>query len=104
MDARGLYPDGFHPIETSKTLDFSAPARCFTRTERPPKYWLIDLGIAKRYAPDERPPSEPIVRGGDKSPPEHRTPDIPCDPFPTDVYYIGNLIKEEFLYVGLIPP
>lgn len=99
MDGRDIYPDGFHPIKTTMTVDFSGPARHLTRTERPPKYYLIDLGLAKQYRPEERPPSETIARGGDKSPPEHRTPSLPCDPFPTDVYYIGNLIREEFLQV-----
>lgn len=104
MDPRSLYPDGYHPIKTAKSLDYSGPARHFTRTERPPRYYLIDLGIAKQYKPEERPPLERIVRGGDKSPPEHRTPDIPCDPFPTDIYYLGNLIRKEFLQVRSMCP
>lgn len=104
MDAHDLYPGGYHPIDPNKSLDMRGAAKHFTRTQRPPKYYLIDFGLSRQYKPEERPPSEPIVRGGDKSPPEHKTLDIPCDPFPTDVYYLGNLIREEFLQVSKILP
>ncbi|KAJ6543681.1 hypothetical protein B0H10DRAFT_2134463 [Mycena sp. CBHHK59/15] len=53
----------------------------------PPKYYLIDFGISRRYKPEQLPP------------PEFRNSYTPCDPFPTDIYYIGNLIRENFLDV-----
>jgi len=38
------------------------------------------------------------IMGGDKSVPEFRTGGgEACNPFPTDVYYLGNMIREHFL-------
>lgn len=45
---------------------------------------------------------ERILRGGDKSAPEHNKGLQYCDPFPTDVYYLGNLIKNEFIAVRFL--
>ncbi|KAF8265698.1 hypothetical protein EI94DRAFT_1702283 [Lactarius quietus] len=42
---------------------------------------------------------EPL-RGGDRTAPEHGRGGR-CNPFPTDIYYIGNLVREQFLMVGL---
>ncbi|KAJ6580065.1 hypothetical protein DFH09DRAFT_1246054 [Mycena vulgaris] len=77
-----------------------------TRTQRPVKYYLIDFGISRKYDPDVRAPMEHIIVGGDKSVPEFRrkkTGELPmeCDPFPADVYCMGNVIREEFLDLGL---
>jgi hypothetical protein len=46
---------------------------------------------------------EPL-RGGDKTAPEHRRGGQ-CNPFRTDIYYLGNLIREQFMQVrlGLFP-
>ncbi len=49
---------------------------------------------------------EPPISGGDKHPPEHSiiTVNPPwvddCNPFPTDVYYLGSLLKRTFCVVG----
>ncbi|KAJ7432584.1 hypothetical protein FB451DRAFT_1065361, partial [Mycena latifolia] len=73
------------------------------RTQRPVRYYLIDFRISRNYPPDVRIPLEPILVGGDKSAPEFRAKDGEilevCDPFPTDVYYIGNLIRKDFVQV-----
>ncbi|KAI0048540.1 hypothetical protein FA95DRAFT_1033844 [Auriscalpium vulgare] len=51
-----------------------------------------------RYDPVDGPPLDYPLRGGDKSAPEHREPrDSRVNPFPTDVYYLGNLIREHFI-------
>ncbi|KAF4590496.1 hypothetical protein EYR38_009797 [Pleurotus pulmonarius] len=96
MDARLLYPDGYHPFLPWRTPDMSGYAKHFTRTQRPVKYFLVDFGLSRKYAPEDRPPVEPIIAGGDKSVPEFATADA-CDPFPVDVYTLGNLIKMYFL-------
>jgi len=43
------------------------------------------------------------IRGGDKIVPEFQDVTGPVNPFPTDVYYVSNLVREEFLQamVGL---
>ncbi|KAJ6559507.1 kinase-like domain-containing protein [Mycena sp. CBHHK59/15] len=97
IDASGMYPEPFHPIRLYESLDLSHLVKGFTRTQHPPKYYLIDFGISRRYKPEQLPILEDIILGGDKSPPEFQNSYTPCDPFPTDIYYIGNLIRENFI-------
>ncbi|KAJ6543676.1 kinase-like domain-containing protein [Mycena sp. CBHHK59/15] len=96
MDGSSLYSVPFHPIEQHLKRDFSGKAPHRTRTQRPVKYYLTDFGLSRKYKPEERPPLEPMVGAGDKSPPEYQIGGD-YDPFPTDVYYLGNLIRGEFL-------
>ncbi|KAF8480691.1 hypothetical protein JB92DRAFT_3085892 [Gautieria morchelliformis] len=88
MDGTKLYPDGFHPI-----------TMYLRRTERPPKYYLTDFGLSRRYDPKAGPALELPIRGNDKTVPEFQGDgyDQASDPFATDVYYIGNEIKTRFL-------
>jgi serine/threonine protein kinase len=96
MDANSLYRIPFHPVKQDRRRDFSGKSRpSATRTQNPVNYYLTDFGLSRRYKPEDRPPAERTVRGGDKSAPEMN--ESFCDPFPTDVYYLGNLIKTEFL-------
>ncbi|TFK64547.1 hypothetical protein BDN72DRAFT_802046 [Pluteus cervinus] len=102
MDASGMYPEGWHISDPDlapgpSSLAKGKAAKRLTRTEQPPTYYFIDLGISRRYDPSDTSPSEPIIRGGDKSPPEHENPTGLCNPFPADVYYIGNVIRLLFL-------
>ncbi|KAJ7092074.1 kinase-like domain-containing protein [Mycena belliarum] len=95
MDASSMYPSGFHPMEPKKKRDFLGRAKFYNRTRRPPKYYLIDFGISRQYSTRSPPPLEPPIAGGDKSVPEFRDPK-PCDPFPTDIYFLGNMIRRNF--------
>jgi hypothetical protein len=72
-----------------------------SRSKLSPRYLLIDFGISRRYQAEDRPPSEGIIRGADKTPPEHQGDVDACDPFPTDIYYLGNMVREEFTQVRL---
>ena len=76
-------------------------AKHFTRTQRPPKYYFIDFGISRRYHPSDANPREIPIWGGDKLVPEFQNSNEPRDPFPTDVFYIGNTIRMGFLLVGI---
>ncbi|KAJ6625419.1 hypothetical protein B0H10DRAFT_2003421 [Mycena sp. CBHHK59/15] len=96
MDGSSLYPIPFHPIKQHLKRDFSGKAPHLTRTQRPVKYYLTDFGLSRQYKLEERPPLEPIIWAGDKSAPEYQVCDA-CDPFPTDIYHLGNLIRREFL-------
>ena len=100
MDSNRMYPHGFHPIQMERSRDRKGLAKHYDRTRRPPKYYFIDFGISRRYNPDDGPPLEEPIRGGDKSVPEFQKSDAPCDPFPTDVYYLGNVIRLDFLLVS----
>jgi len=94
FDPSGMYPDGFHPIKVNRSRDFKGKARSFTRTQRPTRYYLIDFGLSRQYS--SRDVSDEPLRGGDKSAPEHRDGRM-CNPFHTDIYYLGNLIRDSFM-------
>ncbi|KIJ60038.1 hypothetical protein HYDPIDRAFT_117724 [Hydnomerulius pinastri MD-312] len=97
LDPSKLYPSSFHPMETGLKRDYSGPPKHFTRTQRPPKYYFIDFGHSRRYDPEETNPLEVPIRGGDKEVPEFQNSEEPCNPFPTDVFYIGNAIRQDFI-------
>jgi serine/threonine protein kinase len=100
FDAGPMFPEGWHPARESKNAAFTGDAPSITRTEstKPIKYYFIDFGIALRFQ-DSEPHNARIIMSGDKSVPEFRsiTGDETYDPFPTDVYLIGNSIKLVFL-------
>ena len=101
MDAKDLYIGPYHPVQPRMKRDFSGYAKHYTRTQRPPKYYFIDFGLSRKYAVGEENPLEYPIFGGDKSVPEFQNNvDVPLNPFPTDVYYLGNVIREQFLEVS----
>jgi hypothetical protein len=104
MDASEMYPNSFHPVVQDRNRDYHGTAKHYPRTRRPPKYYFIDFGLSRRYDPANGPPLEAPLIGGDKSVPEFQGNKAleHSDPFPTDVYYIGNLVKRDFLDVGPI--
>jgi len=98
MEGKDLYPQGYHPVVNSMKRDYTGKAKHFTRTQRPPRYYLIDFGLSRRYNPQDGPPLELPILGGDKSVPEfQKDRGTPYNPFPSDVYYLGNMIREDFL-------
>ncbi|KAJ7148785.1 hypothetical protein C8R43DRAFT_888696 [Mycena crocata] len=96
QDPKDLYPHGFYPVKTWKTPDLTGDAVAVTRTDCWPRYYIIDFGLSRRYDPINGPPLEDVILGADKTPPEHRH-SRRCNPFPTDIYFLGNLLKREFL-------
>ena len=106
FDPSGMYPQGFHPTNVTKmnrSRNFKGRAKRFTRTQRPPRYYLIDFGLSRQY--DSREALDIPLCGGDKSAPEHRKAvrkaNPRCNPFYTDIYYLGNLVRDEFMKVKL---
>ncbi|KAG2051565.1 hypothetical protein BDR06DRAFT_983513 [Suillus hirtellus] len=98
MDAKDLYHEPYHPVQPHMKRDFSGYVKHFTRTQRPPKYYLIDFGLSRRYDATEENPLEYPIFGGDKTVPEfQKNANVPMNPFPTDIYYLGNVIREQFL-------
>ena len=98
FDPSEMYPRGFHPTELDRSRDFKGRARRYTRTQRPPRYYLIDFGLSRQY--NSRQAFDAPLRGGDKSAPEHRNL-TRCNPFYTDIYDLGNLVRQEFIKVRL---
>ncbi|KAJ7652363.1 hypothetical protein DFH06DRAFT_1282628 [Mycena polygramma] len=91
-----LYPAGFHPVRSWLDPSLENFARPITRTECWPRYHIIDFGLSRRYDPKDGLPFEDTIRGGDKSAPEYNY--YACNPFPTDIYVLGNLLKIQFVY------
>ncbi|KAN0140572.1 Protein kinase-like domain containing protein [Lactarius tabidus] len=102
LDPSNMYPESFHPVVTNRSRDFRRKAKAYSRTWRPTRYLLIDFGHARQYDSSKGRPLDEPLRGGDKSAPEHQNGTL-CDPFPTDVYYLGNMVREDYLqkYKGL---
>lgn len=99
MDPARVYIDAFHPVNPTMKRDFSGRARFRTRTLGPPKYFLIDFGLSRRYDPSIAEPREIPILGADKEVPEFQNSNEPCNPFPTDVFYIGNMIRKDLVEV-----
>ncbi|KAF9480281.1 hypothetical protein BDN70DRAFT_992808 [Pholiota conissans] len=100
MDGSVMYPYGFHPVKPHRNREFTGSAKqAYTRTQRPPKYYWIDFGNSARFDPWDKSPRIYPVHGTDHSAPEFQDPkseDQLLDPFPTDIYYLGNLIRLYF--------
>jgi hypothetical protein len=92
MDPK-MYPKGFN-----RSLNSKRRAKRYTRTERTPRYYLIDFSLSRRY-PSRDALGEPLG-GGEMSAPEHRRGGR-CNPFCTDIFYLGNLVREHFMLVRL---
>jgi hypothetical protein len=99
VDATHLYLQPPHPADHTRRRDWRGRAKHSTRTRRPVKYFLIDFGLSRRYNPEDRPVLEPPGWGGDRTVPEFLNSEGPCDPFPVDVYCLGNVIRQHFIEV-----
>ena len=97
MEGDGMYPEGFHPMWPNITLacDGAAKQR-FTRTRKPPRYYLSGFGSASYFPPSERNPLVFTSNGGNDDLPEQVAP---YDPFPADVYCLGSAIHTFLLGV-----
>ena len=98
MDASEMYPEGYHPRDIKKSRDYTKRAKYYSRTQKPPKYYFVGFGRAKIYA-DSSVLDKPVW-GLDKTVPEFSSSTSRlCDPFATDVYYLGHMLREEFILV-----
>lgn len=111
MNGDPLYAMPFHPVDKDMRRDWKGSLYpSYTRTQRPVKYHIIDFGLSIQYATLDPPPSEFPILGGDKSVPEFVGDDPtkhlgglskPYNPFPADVYCVGNWICDDFLVGSL---
>jgi hypothetical protein len=95
MDAMQLYPRGYHPINIWLESNGKKSAKPLTRTQKPTKYFYVDFGLSHRFESFEARKKIPPIPGGDKSVPEFKNGGdrILQEPFATDVYYLGNVMK-----------
>ncbi|KAI0358582.1 hypothetical protein OH77DRAFT_1502437 [Trametes cingulata] len=98
FDPRPIYPNMFHPRVPDRARDWNRRAKHYTRTSHPVKYYFIDFGLSRQYDPTQGPPREHPIPGGDKTVPEFKNwSGELLDPFPTDIYYLGNMIRSDIL-------
>ncbi|RPD78676.1 hypothetical protein L226DRAFT_610542 [Lentinus tigrinus ALCF2SS1-7] len=100
MDSTPILPTSFHPQSIRMSRDFKHWVSPRSRTAHPVKYYITDFGLSRRYSAEETNPLEVPIMGGDKSVPEfQKDRRTPRNPFHTDIYYMGNLIRQDFLKV-----
>lgn len=103
MDGEPLYRKGFHP--SMPTLDargkWANPRR--RRDVGSVTYYFTDFGISTRFDGSE--PTQLVTGkdGQDQDVPELHCPE-PYNPFPVDVFILGNLFRTEFTTVRTINP
>ncbi|TFK22799.1 hypothetical protein FA15DRAFT_643594 [Coprinopsis marcescibilis] len=98
MDSAPLRIERFNFHFPDRTFDYTGYVEAkSTRTEHPTKYFIIDFGFSSQFEPEEMPPALPPLPASDNSAPEFKSLSTPCDPFPLDVYYVGNMIRMDFI-------
>ncbi|KAJ6502288.1 hypothetical protein C8R45DRAFT_1190870 [Mycena sanguinolenta] len=102
LDPRNMYPDGFYTgsfLYDHRKRDFTGRAKQFTRTQRPSRYYWIDYGLTGMFHHPEKPGTlqVPYVIGGDKNIPETKKNQLYADPFASDVWWVGNVIRKRVL-------
>ena len=101
MDAPSMFPNGFHPCSITRDRGGVLGVETIPRYKAsgPVRYYFIDFGLSRRYSPDDTSPLAFPIFGGDKTVPEFQNSKKPMNPFPTDIYYLGNLLREDLLEV-----
>ena len=103
MEWKPILPDSYHPQSTRMSRDFKHWVSPRSRTAHPVKYYITDIGLSRRYSAEETNPLEVPILGGDKSVPEFQNNRrTPRNPFHTDIYYMGNLVRQDFLRVSCL--
>jgi hypothetical protein len=103
MDATPLFDEPPHPLVPSMNKDYTRPLKPRIRTNRPVRYYFIDFGESEQYDLEHEEPRIELGRagyGGDRSVPEFSTGAEYCNPFPVDVYRIGNFMRIKFIDVS----
>ena len=88
------YPNGFFPDMNDRNRSFKGAVKAYTRMPPPPRYYFVGLELSVQYS--SRDTIDETWRRGDTSAPEHQSGGW-CNPFHTDIYYIGNLVSQEFV-------
>jgi len=94
MDATAMYPEGFHPHAQYRAKGQGEPqdATALTRTQAPPKYYLIDFGISTQFTDEETRFSVLGNEGRTRAP--ELSLKVPYDPFKVDVFGMGVFLVD----------
>jgi len=96
MDASQMYPNCFHPTRKSRNFDGISTAKCISRTKaKSVKYFFTDFEKS-RVITSEGDRRMRRRQGARNLPPEIERGEL-YDPFPVDMYYLGNTNREHLL-------
>ncbi len=102
MDAPSVFPNGFHPCDITKDRGGFHRVKTIPRHKAsgPIRYYFIDFGISRLYKPGDH---HFVVGddGADRDIPEMSDDEF-YDPFPADVFILGNFFKRYFLPVRIV--
>lgn len=99
MEGDLLFPEGFHPIAQIMTPSCQRLAPYLRRKDvSSVKYYFTDFGISTRFENSQAPRLVTGHDGQDQDVPE-LSDDVPYDPFPVDIFTLGNLYKRHFIDV-----
>ncbi|KAI0643709.1 hypothetical protein C8Q79DRAFT_1120660 [Trametes meyenii] len=100
MDATALYPQGFHPVYQDFSPDINHYAPLAPRSSVQVTYFLVDFGISSQFSVHADESTRRVLgKDGIEDTVPELSDDVPYDPFKTDVYIIGCLMREIFLDV-----
>lgn len=101
MDARPIYPRGWHFKATICAPDGVTFITPLARIDHPVRYYFIDYGLSHRFLPDQ--PRFVLDWGGrDTDVPELKKLQ-PYDPFKVDVFTVGNMFFKDLYQVFALP-
>ncbi|TDL22424.1 kinase-like protein [Rickenella mellea] len=93
VHAPGLYPEGCHPMDNTRSEDGLSYAEIKDLRKVKPTYYFIDFGLSIMYgSPKQRWERRPL-RGRYSDVPEYDRPG-PWDGYKVDIYCMGLLIDE----------
>ena len=98
MDGSAMFPRSFHPVRDIFLPDSQKIAWYKSRTAVTVRYYFVDFGLSSHLPPDK---AQQVVGvyGRDQDVPE-LSDDVPYDPFKTDIFIIGNMLRNEFTEVS----
>lgn len=100
IDADPLFPEGFHPADETFVASFEKESKPLRRCDvTAVRYYFIDFGLSMSFAETVGPRLTTSKDGIDRDVPELSL-DAPYDPFPVDIFILGNLFRKSFVDVS----
>lgn len=100
MDGARLFPHGVHPSFSTLLPDASGPPKVLRRRDVPDlRYYIADFSLSRRFETEAEERKIYERRGADDEVPELGSKEW-YDPFPVDVFSVGNIFRKKFVEAG----